>query len=506
MLAKIKSIEELAVVARGLQSEGKRIVHCHGVFDLLHIGHLRYLREARSMGDVLLVTLTPDRFVDKGPHRPAFGEVYRAESLASLDMVDFVAVNEWPTAEETLLLLRPDVYVKGSEFRDLASDPTGKISREAEVVRHIGAQLAFTDNVVFSSSNLINRYLSNLPAKLDAYLRLFRTRHSLDEVLDYVEAMSALKVLVVGDTILDRYEYCQVLGKSSKDPILAVKHSSTDLFVGGVLAVGNHLSSFVGGVNLLTILGEHDRHEEFITEHLDPAVRPHFMTKPGAPTLVKHRLIDGYALQKLIEIYVMDDSPLPPDLDRDFCRKFRDLAADCDLVVVTDYGHATISANMVKTMIEASPYLAVNTQANAGNRGFHTISSYDRADFVSLAEHEIRLDARDMRSDIRGMIQRQSRRMDARHFIVTTGREGSVVYREGEGYIEVPSFATRVVDRVGAGDAFFSLAALAARLDMPSEIVGFLGNIAGTLAVEFLGNKKFIDKTTVKKYITALLK
>lgn len=348
MLEKIKSIDELAAVACSLRSEGKKIVHCHGVFDLLHIGHLRYLREAKSMGDVLLVTLTPDQFVDKGPHRPAFGEAYRAESLASLDMVDFVAVNEWPTAEETLRRLHPDVYVKGAEFKDVAADPTGKIAREAEVVSDIGATLAFTDNVIFSSSNLINRYLSNLPAKLDAYLRLFRMRYSLDQVLEYLEAMAALKVLVVGDTILDRYEYCQVLGKSSKDPILAVKHSSSELFLGGVLAVGNHLSSFAGSVTLLTILGEHERHEEFIDKHLDRAVARHFLTKPGAPTLIKHRLIDGYAMQKLIEIYVMDDSPLPVELDRELCEKFRDLAADCDMVVVTDYGHATVSQNMVR--------------------------------------------------------------------------------------------------------------------------------------------------------------
>ena len=118
-----------------LKSSGKKVVHCHGVFDLLHIGHIRHFEQAKCMGDTLVVTITPDRFVDKGPHRPAFTETLRAEAVASLDSVDFVAVNNWPTAEETLRLLRPDFYVKGSEFRNTQSDITGKIAKEEKIVR-----------------------------------------------------------------------------------------------------------------------------------------------------------------------------------------------------------------------------------------------------------------------------------------------------------------------------------------------------------------------------------
>ncbi|PJC71984.1 MAG: cytidyltransferase, partial [Syntrophobacterales bacterium CG_4_8_14_3_um_filter_58_8] len=125
---KIKTIEELAQVIKSLRAEQKKIVHCHGVFDLLHIGHIRYFEQARRMGDVLVVTVTPDRFVDKGSHRPAFPEHLRVEAVASLGSVDYVALNQWPTAEETLRLLRPDVYVKGSEFKNLGSDMTGKIA------------------------------------------------------------------------------------------------------------------------------------------------------------------------------------------------------------------------------------------------------------------------------------------------------------------------------------------------------------------------------------------
>src|SRR5207249_727057 len=105
-----RKIWDLGTLAEHLACErakGRKIVHCHGVFDLLHIGHVRHFEQAKRMGDLLVVTLTPDRWVNKGPHRPAFPEDLRAEMLASLAAIDFVALNRWPTGVETIALLKP---------------------------------------------------------------------------------------------------------------------------------------------------------------------------------------------------------------------------------------------------------------------------------------------------------------------------------------------------------------------------------------------------------------
>lgn len=154
---KIMDVDALAVKLAELKAQGKKIVLCHGCFDLMHPGHIKYFQASKAMGDVLVVTLSPDRFVDKGPGRPAFNENLRAESIAALECVDFVAINKWPTAEETLRLLKPDYYVKGQEFEKL-QDKTGKIQREFEVVREIGAEMRFTHEIVFSSTDLLSRF------------------------------------------------------------------------------------------------------------------------------------------------------------------------------------------------------------------------------------------------------------------------------------------------------------------------------------------------------------
>jgi rfaE bifunctional protein nucleotidyltransferase chain/domain len=157
--AKILELEELSEKLKALKAEGKTIVHCHGCFDLLHPGHIKYFQAAKKMGDVLVVTLSLDRYVDKGPDRPAFNERLRAESIAALECVDFVAINKWPTAEETLKLLRPNIYVKGQEFEKL-QDKTGKIQKESEVVKEIGAEMRFTHEIVFSSTKLLIKHFN----------------------------------------------------------------------------------------------------------------------------------------------------------------------------------------------------------------------------------------------------------------------------------------------------------------------------------------------------------
>lgn len=504
--SKIVGIDELKRISADARNRQKTVVYCHGVFDLLHIGHIRYLEQARGMGDVLVVTVTPDRYVDKGPYRPAFTETLRAEAIASLSCVDYVSINEHPTAVEALRLLRPSIYVKGAEFKNLADDMTGKISAEAEVVREIGAELRFTEDIVFSSTRLINQYLSIYPNEVQQYLELFRQRHPLDTVLEVIDRMASLKVLVVGDTIIDEYVYGDAIGKSSKDPVIAVRYQSEDRFAGGVLAVANHVANFAGNVELLTVLGGRHSCEDFIRAHLHSNVIPHFHRVEGIPTTTKRRIIEGYSLTKLIEIYDMDDRELPSGVTEALCRTVREKARDVDIVLVSDFGHGAIPKLLVQALCNEAPFLAVNTQANAGNRGFHTITRYPRADYACIAEHELRLETRDARTDLRPLLERTRETLDAQYMVVTNGSKGCLVSTRDREFIVVPALAKKVVDRVGAGDAFLAISSLAAVQGVPFEMLGFIGNLAGSEAVEIVGNDKAVDKMKLKKHAVSLLK
>ncbi|MEK7444972.1 MAG: adenylyltransferase/cytidyltransferase family protein, partial [candidate division NC10 bacterium] len=211
---KIKSVDDLAVDLDALRAQGKRVVQCHGVFDLLHPGHIRHFEAARAEGDVLVVTVTPDRFVNKGPGRPVFNQRLRAESIAALQSVDYVAVNEWPTAVEAIHRLRPAVYVKGSDYAEAGDDLTGRIVEERRAVEEHGGRIHFTAEITFSSSGLLNVHFDVYPEEAQSFLRDFRQRHSAEEVIGLLKDLKDLRVLVIGDAIVDEYHYVQSLGKS----------------------------------------------------------------------------------------------------------------------------------------------------------------------------------------------------------------------------------------------------------------------------------------------------
>lgn len=502
---KVVPMPALVELVAEYRRQGKRVVHCHGVFDLLHIGHIRYFRQAAAIGDVLVVTLSPDQFVDKGPHRPAFNQALRAEAIASQDAVSHVAVNLWPTAEETLRALRPDVYVKGSDFKSVKSDPTGKLQREADVCTELGIELRLTQDIVFSSTNLINRFLSSFDEDVQKYLDVFRSRYSVADIEWVLEQMSKLTVTVVGDAILDDYQFCSPLGASSKEPVLVFRHEGGDLFAGGSLAVANHLANFAGQVHLHTVLGEQDSNEEFIRASLRENVVPHFAFQANAPTIRKRRYVEGYTMAKLLEIYFFDGSGLDEKRDAAFCQAVAAQAAQTDLTVAADFGHGTISPDCLRRL-EKTPFLTVNTQANAGNRGFHTITCYERCDFISLAEPEIRLDARGNASSVPVLAEHVQRRSVATMVAVTRGKKGSFVLTADGVRVLVPAFVDKIVDRIGSGDAFFSIASLAAKLGGQPDLLAFLGNVAGSIAVGVVGNKKAIDRPTLMKHVTSLLK
>jgi len=501
---KIRDLQELASHLQAIR-RGRRVVQCHGVFDLLHIGHVRHFQEAKKLGDLLVVTVTPDRYVNKGPHRPVFPEGLRAEMIAALDCVDYVAINLWPSAVEAIELIRPDVYAKGSDYRDAALDHTGGITREREAVERAGGTLVFTDEITFSSSALLNRHMPVFSEEISDYLAAFRTRHTADEVTGWLKRARALKVLVLGEAIVDEYYYCETLGKSGKEPILAAQYMRHEQFIGGSLAVANHVAAGSDSVSLVTMIGERDSHETLIREKLLPAVKPTFIEMADAPTLVKRRFIERYPFQKLFEIYIMDEDAAQRQTPA--LREVLESTLDqYDLVIVADYGHGMISSEIVDVLCDRAKFLAINAQVNAGNHGFNTVSKYRRADFISLSEKEIRLEARNPSGDLQDIVRKTARALGCPRVLITRGNEGSLSYSETEGFFKVPAFAIKTVDRVGAGDAVFAICSMCAAVGAPMEVVGLVGNAVGTEAVGIVGNQRFIERAPLMKHIEALLK
>ncbi|HTV26493.1 MAG TPA: PfkB family carbohydrate kinase [Xanthobacteraceae bacterium] len=504
---KIKTLEELAADADKSRRAGLRVVLAHGTFDLLHLGHVRYFEEARQQGDILFVTITADEFVNKGPSRPYFSHDLRAEMVGALGYVDGVAINHQPTAVNLIKAIRPDVYVKGPDYKDTHADVTGNIIDEQRAVENYGGRIHFTDNITFSSSTLINRYLETPNSELREYLDCARERNFQRRVPNLIDRIANMKVLLVGETIVDEYVYVSPLGKPPKENVLATLHRGKEVFAGGVIAAANHVAGFCAGVEVFTALGESESFEGLVRDSLLPNVKLWSVTRPNAPTVRKTRYVESDYLRKLFEVYSMDDAPLSGELEERLVGEIERRAKDFDVVIVTDFGHGLLSPDVRSALLSRAKFLALNVQSNAGNFGFNLVTKYPRADYICLDAPEARLAIAAKDADLGTVATAVLReRVDVDRIIITHGRHGCVTFDAEKGISHVPAFTGRVVDTMGAGDAFLAVTAPLAAISDEMDVVGFIGNAVGAIKVGILGHRKAVEKVPMLKYIQTLLK
>ncbi|WP_420402471.1 PfkB family carbohydrate kinase [Nisaea sp.] len=504
---KIKTISELSEIADQIRASGKKIAHAHGTFDLLHMGHVRHLEHARREGDFLFVTVTSDEHVHKGPGRPVFTDQLRAEMLAALEYVSWVGVNHAPSAEEAIHAIKPDAYIKGSDYVDAGQDVTGKIVDERQAVEQHGGRIVFTDDITFSSSELINRHVDVFEPEVREYLDRVRQTVGLQQLLDLIDSIKDMKVLMIGDTILDEYQYVSPSGQPSKENIMSTRYEDIELFAGGVIAAANHVASFCRQVDVLTCLGQNDPRENFIKTQSHRNVNVIPVYRPNAPTTRKVRFVDNSYVRKLFEVQFIEDSPLPAETHSTLHGKISEIARDYDLVMAADFGHGLISGDTVDLICETAPFLAVNAQTNSANRGYNLITKYPRADYICIDAPEARLAVGDRFSDLARIAQDiLPKRIDCRRMILTHGRHGCVAYDAGAPVTQIPAFTRRVVDTMGAGDAFFSITSPLAKVGTDIATIGLIGNIAGAIKVGIVGHRNSVDKISVVKALTALLK
>ncbi len=509
---KILCIDKLARKLGSLKRQGRKIVHCHGCFDLMHPGHIKYFQASKKMGDVLVVTVTPDIYLDKGPGRPVFHEGLRAESIAALECVDFVAINQWPTAEETLRLLRPDIYVKGQEFEKL-QDKTGKIQNEAEVVKEIGARLCFTHEVVFSSTALINsrpeiteKFLYIYPEEVRVFLKSFAKKYNFSVIKEKINSLSGLKVMLIGDGIIDEYHYCEALGKSAKANLVVNKYLNHEVFAGGAFAIANHLSGLCSEIELVSLLGNDQTREDFVRKSLNPNIKSRFFYRQDSPTVIKKRYINQYLNQKMFEVNFLNESYINARLESEIVKYLKTSLPRYDLVLVSDFGHGFITEKIIRAIEQRAKSFAVNTQVNAANAGYNMVNKYRRPAFVCLDEQELRQAAQERFADIEYVARKVLRAVAAGCLIVTLGKNGSLGINKNGELNRTPVFSSKVVDTVGAGDAFFAFTAPCVARDFPLELASFIGNAVGALAVQIVCNKKPVEKYELLELIRALLK
>ena len=489
--------EDFRNIREEIKKQNKTIVLCHGVFDLVHPGHIIHFEEAKKLGDILVVSITAAKYVRKGPGRPYFNDEMRMKFLSAIECIDYVMLSERYTVDDIIEAVEPDLYVKGQEYAKPEDDITGKIDEEVRLVRQ-----------VFSSTKLINNALPALTNEVREYVSLFKKNYDLAYIKKYIDKMQELKILVLGDVIIDEYIYCMVQGLMSKDMGYSARYKDLEQYMGGSLAVANHLSSFSENITLMGVIGSEEAVHSRILNDLSDKMRLDLTYSSEFHTIVKRRYVTlNEKREEVSKIFAINNLPVKMRIDEEAMEKFRQRLSEkmkqYDVVILCDFGHGLIDGRVMEVIQKQANFLAVNCQTNSSNYGKNLITKYHRADVFSLDQKELSLAFSNYQDDEEHSLIQLADHFGSRGWL-TRGAQGAAAVENGV-IRECPAFTLKVKDTIGAGDAFFALASMTAAVGAPMEVGTFIGNIAGALAANIVGNKEPIEKVNVLKYANTLL-
>ena len=506
MINKIKSLNNIENIIKLEKSKNKKIILCHGVFDLVHYGHILHFNSAKKLGDILIVSVTPSRYIEKGTGRPYYNDIQRLNFLANLNMIDYVVLNSGNNALDIIRKTKPHFYCKGADYKKIKNDITGEIKREINQVKKYNGKIKITDEVTFSSSKILNDLGGILNEGQLFFLKKLKKNFNKKKIENFFSKLKKLDILIVGEIIIDRYIFNESIGKSGKEHYLVTREINKELYLGGSGAIANHLSDFCKKVTLISSIGEKKEYLKFIKNKISKNVRLKLINKKNSPTIEKTRYIDIVSNTKLLGIHNLNDQTINGDEEKKITNLLQKNIKKSKPIIVSDYGHGLVTNKIAKLICKTSSFLALNSQLNAFNSSHHSINKYKNIDFLIINESELRHEMRDKYSKVETLTKKISISLNIKQIVVTRGRNGSVHFsRKKNKFIYCPAFASKVVDKVGAGDAMLSIMSILISAGLEVQMSMFFGALAAAQNVETINNSEKINKTKLLKYAIHML-
>jgi rfaE bifunctional protein kinase chain/domain len=484
---KLKTVEELIEIL-GPRPRKDKVIMCHGVFDVVHPGHLRHLIYAKGMADILLASVTADRHIAKGVYRPHVPQELRALNLAAYEIVDYVLIDPYPEPLETLRRLQPDLFAKGYEYNS-PTHMNPKTREEVEVVSSYGGKVIFTPgDIVYSSSRLIELEPPNL--KVDKLAALMDTVGiTFDTLKRSLSNFAKKRVHVVGDTIIDSLTQCAMIGGQTKTPTMSVLFEEKQDFVGGAAIVAAHMRATGAEVTFSTVLGE-DAYKDFVLEQLGKrGVTARAAIDPTRPTTNKNAIVAGG--YRLLKIDTLDNRSISDDIRGTLIANIQNEPADA--VVFSDFRHGIFNTRTVPSLVEAIPSGTFKVADSQVASRWGNITEFKNFDLVTPNEREARFALADQDSGVRPLAARLYDEARCRVLILKLGERGVLTCRSSnhmalDSFFVVDSFVEQLVDAVGAGDALLAYSTLAMLATNDPIVASILGTMAAAVECEADGN------------------
>ena len=494
---KITTVEQV-VEDIGVRPRKRRVIMCHGTFDVVHPGHVRHLMYAKTKADILIASLTSDQHITKGNLRPYVPEDLRAFNLAALEMVDYVIVDREATPLRNLALIQPDYFAKGYEYTAGTVHP--KTQEEIKVLESYGGEMIFTPgDIVYSSSALIE--LAPPSIAVEKLMTLMSAEGvTFDDLRGALAKLQGLSAHVVGDTIVDSYSYCSMIGGMTKTPTMSVRFDRKVDFTGGAAVVAKHLRAAGAEVSFSTVLGNDDYQRFVLDDLVSCGVHCLPIIDDTRPTTNKNAIVaEGY---RLLKVDTLDNRSISDKIVEQLKRQITDASADA--VVFSDFRHGIFNRGTIPQLVSAIPGGVFRVADSQVASRWGNILEFQGFDLITPNEREARFALGDQDSVLRPLALALHNSAHCRTLILKCGDRGVLTYRTAppgdyRAFFAIDSFAEKVVDAVGAGDALLAYATLALVATRNDVIASILGNIAAGVECEHDGNWPVTPELVVKK-------
>lgn len=494
---KIKTVQEIKDLI-GVRPRKNKVIMCHGTFDVVHPGHIRHLLYAKTKASILIASLTADKHITKGNMRPYVPQDLRAINLAALEMVDFVLIDNDSTPLKNLEVLQPDFFAKGYEYTSGTIHP--KTRGEIEILDSYGGEMIFTPgDIVYSSSALIE--LSPPSIAVEKLMMLMESEGiSFEDLRNTLKNLNNIRVHVVGDTIVDSNTYCSMIGGMTKTPTMSVLFEKKVDYTGGAAVVAKHLRAAGANVSLSTVLGN-DEYKSFVLNDLaNSGVNCLPIIDETRPTTNKNAIVaESY---RLLKVDTLDNRSISEKITDRIVSQIR--GTPTDAVVFSDFRHGIFNKTTIPSLVAAIPRDAFKVADSQVASRWGNILEFQEFDLITPNEREARFALGDQDSVVRPLAGELFRRAKCKTLLLKCGSRGIIVYRsispdDYRAFFVIETFADRVVDAVGAGDALLAYSTLAMIAAKNEVIAAILGNMAAGVECEHEGNWLVTPDQVLKK-------
>lgn len=460
----------------------KKIAFVYGDFNILHPGHLRLLKFAKESSDYLIVGVYSDNF---SKNKNLLNELFRLESIKATSYVDEAfLLNE--NSYSYIQREKPDIVVKGKEHEE-QNNP------EFEIIKNYGGKLLFTSGEMsFSSMDLLKKEFLNTILSNITHDNSYLNRHNISQnrLKKIIEKFKDLKVLVIGDTIVDEYITNEPLGMSQEDPTIVVRPISTELFIGGASIVAAHARTLGAKVVFFSVLGDDEGHD-FVDKELKTLnIKKHLIKDSTRPTTLKQRhRANG---KTLLRVNQFKQHSISKEIETELLSSLEENIKNSDLIILSDFSYGIFSKVLIKKIKELAKQFKIRIVADSQSSSqVGDIAKFKNMNLVTPTEREIRLALNNFESGLVVLSEKLQKKSKPQYIFTTLGSEGVMIYNSNKNELltdKLPALSNISSDVSGAGDSLLTCSSMALSVGATIWESAYLGSLAAAIQVSRIGN------------------